>query len=88
MSNKLVKGDDFNKLVPHALTVLSPFAEDDILGYVLVVVQKDTSAVELAAKPSHILHKEGTVIDLLKLGIDRIKDIHKGRTQGEIVLPS
>lgn len=87
MSSKLVKGDTFQQTVPHRLTVLSPIHPDDLLCHITVLVNKHTRAVELSSVPGDLLHKEGIALDVLQLGIQRIKDIHTGRTAEQIVLP-
>jgi len=86
--SKLVKpGDPFTQSVPHGITILSPIAPHDIACHVTIIVNKYTSAVELSSVPADLLYKDSVIIDLLQLAILRVKDIHRGKTHSEIVLP-
>ncbi len=88
MGNKLVKGGAFNQDVPHTLTVLTPFAPDDLLCSLTILVQKETRMVELSAIPGTILHQESVALELLELARQRIKELRLGRLVGEVRLPS
>lgn len=73
---------------PWAIKVLSSIPPERIACQLTILVDKHSRTVELSVQPAELLDRGGLGREVLELGLRRLLEMHRGKRESGIILPS